>query len=142
MINSRELSIFNRCPLKSAAGAVAVVRAEAGECAGLVSPTRWKRALESEWCDVTFYFFSGISIKVSSVDVGFVGREMRVSREGVKKFLQVTFVRKNIYASQVDCFIVEWYNKDHVTAWWREGEVPLWTLPREFRDVQLCVCVC
>jgi len=29
-------------------------------------------------------------------------------------------------------------DKDHVTAWWREGEVPLlWALPREFRDVQL-----
>jgi len=48
MINSIELSIFNRRrPLKSAAGAVAVVRGEAGECEGLVSPTRWKRAWES-----------------------------------------------------------------------------------------------
>jgi len=47
-INSIELSIFNRRrPLKSAAGAVAVVRDEAGEWAGLVSPTRWKRAWES-----------------------------------------------------------------------------------------------
>jgi len=27
-----------------------------------------------EWCDVTFDFFSGVSIKVSSVDVGFVTR--------------------------------------------------------------------
>ena len=48
MINSIELSIFNRRrPLKSAAVAVAVVRGEAGEWAGLVSPTRWKRAWES-----------------------------------------------------------------------------------------------
>ena len=39
---------FNRRrPLKSAAGAVAVVRGEEGECAGLVSPTRWKRAWRS-----------------------------------------------------------------------------------------------
>jgi len=57
---------------------------------------------------VTFYFFSGISIKVSGVDVGFVARVIRVSSEGVKKFLDVTFVRKNTHASQVDCIIVEW----------------------------------
>jgi len=48
MINLIELSIFNRRrPLKSAAGTVAVVRGEVGEWAGLVSPTRWKRAWES-----------------------------------------------------------------------------------------------
>jgi len=27
-----------------------------------------------EWCEVTFDFFSGVSIKVSGVDVGFVTR--------------------------------------------------------------------
>jgi len=48
MINSIELSIFNRrSPFTSAAGVVAVVRGEAGEWAGLVSPIRWKRAWES-----------------------------------------------------------------------------------------------
>jgi len=50
MINSIDLSIFNkreRHPLKSAAGAVSVVRGEAGEWAGLVSSTQWKRAWES-----------------------------------------------------------------------------------------------
>jgi len=57
---------------------------------------------------VTFYFFSGISIKVSGVDVGFVARVIPVSSEGVEKFLEVTFVRKNIHASQVECIIVEW----------------------------------
>ena len=57
---------------------------------------------------MTFYFFSGISIKVSGVDVGFVARMIRVSSEGVKKFLEVTFVWNNIHASQVDCMIVEW----------------------------------
>ena len=37
MTNSMELSIFNkRRPLNSAAGAVAFVRGEEGECAGLV----------------------------------------------------------------------------------------------------------
>jgi len=41
---------------------------------------------------VTFYFFSGISIKVSGVDAGFVARVIRVSSEGVKKFLKVTFL--------------------------------------------------
>ena len=40
--------IFNRRrPLRSAAGAVAFVRGEAGRCAGLVSPIRWRRAWES-----------------------------------------------------------------------------------------------
>ena len=48
MINSIELSMFNRrSPFTSAAGVVAVVRGEAGEWAGLVSPIRWKRAWES-----------------------------------------------------------------------------------------------
>ena len=56
---------------------------------------------------MAFYFFSGISIKVSGVDVGFVARVIRVSSEGVKIFLEVTFVRKNIHASQVDCIVVE-----------------------------------
>jgi len=48
---------------------------------------------------VTFYFFGGISIEVSGVDVGFVARVIRVSSEGMKKFLEVTFVRENIHAS-------------------------------------------
>ena len=38
-----------------------------------------------EWYDVTFNFFSGISVKVSGVDVGFVARVIRVSSENVKK---------------------------------------------------------
>jgi len=57
---------------------------------------------------MTFDFFSGIRVKVSGVDVGFVARVIRVSSKGVKKCLEVTFVRKNIHASQVDCIIVEW----------------------------------
>jgi hypothetical protein len=56
---------------------------------------------------VAFYFFSGISIKVTGVDVGFVARVIRVGSEVVKKFLEVTFVRKNIHASQVDYIVVE-----------------------------------
>jgi len=56
---------------------------------------------------VAFYFFGGISIKVSGVDVGSVARVIRVSTEGVKKFLEVTFVRKNIHASEVDYIVVE-----------------------------------
>jgi len=57
---------------------------------------------------VTFYFFGGISIKISGVDVGFVGRVIRVRSESVKKFLEVTFVRKkNVHTSQVDCIVVE-----------------------------------
>jgi len=56
---------------------------------------------------VPFYFFGGISIKVSGVDVGFVARVIRVSSEGVEKFLEVTFVRENIHTSQVDYIVVE-----------------------------------
>ena len=56
---------------------------------------------------MAFYFFSGIGIKVFGVDVGFVAREIRVNSEGVKKFLEVTFVRKDINASQVDYIVVE-----------------------------------
>ena len=56
---------------------------------------------------MTFDFFSGISITVSDVDVGFVARVIRVSSENVKKLLEVIIVRKNMHASQVDCIIVE-----------------------------------
>ena len=62
-----------------------------------------------------------------------------MSSKGVKKFIEVAFVRKNIHASQleVDFVIVKCDNKNHVTTWWREGEVPLlWTLPRGFRNVE------
>ena len=54
-----------------------------------------------------FYFFSGIGIKVSGVDVGLVAGVIRVSSEGVKKFLEVSFVRKDIHATQVDYIVVE-----------------------------------
>jgi len=57
---------------------------------------------------VSFYFFGGISIKVSGVDVRFVTREIRMGSEGVKKFLKFTFVRENIHASQVDYIVVKW----------------------------------
>jgi len=56
---------------------------------------------------VTFYFFGVVGIKISCVDVGFVGRVIRVRSVGVKKFLEVTFVREIIHASQVDYIIVE-----------------------------------
>jgi len=39
--------------------------------------------------------------------VGFVGRVVRVRSESVKKFIEVTFVRANIYTSQVECIVVE-----------------------------------
>ena len=55
-----------------------------------------------------FYFFGGICIKNSGVDVGFVARVIRMGSEGVKKFLKFTFVRKNIHASQVDYIVIEW----------------------------------
>jgi len=66
-----------------------------------------KKGVEIWWCDVTFNFFGSIGIKISCVDVGFLGRVIRVRRESVKKFLEVTFVRENTHASQMDCIIVE-----------------------------------
>jgi len=57
---------------------------------------------------MSFYFFGGIGIKVSGVDVGLVGRVIRIGSEGVKKLLKFTLVRKDIYASQVDYIVVEW----------------------------------
>jgi len=59
------------------------------------------------WCDVSFCFFGGISIKVSGVDVGFVARVIRMGSEGVEKFLKFTFVRENTHASQVDYIVVD-----------------------------------
>jgi len=73
---------------------------------GIAHPV--EESLGFEWCDVTFDFFSGVSIKVSGVDVGFVTRVICMSSTGVKKFIEVTFVRKNIHASQVDSVIVNW----------------------------------
>ena len=56
---------------------------------------------------MVFYFFGGIGIKISCVEVGFVGRLVRVHSESVKKILEITFVMENIYTSQVECIVVE-----------------------------------
>ena len=61
-----------------------------------------------QWCDMSFYFFGGPSIKVSGIDVGFVGRVVRMGSEGVKELLEFTFVRKDVDASQMDYVVVEW----------------------------------
>ena len=39
---------------------------------GIAHPV--EKSVGVEWCDVIFDFLSGVSIKVSSVDVGFVTR--------------------------------------------------------------------
>ena len=44
------------------------------------------------WCDVAFYFFGSISIKVSCVNLGYVRRVVRMCSKSVKKFIEVTFV--------------------------------------------------
>jgi len=56
---------------------------------------------------VVFYFFGYIGVKGSCVDVGFVERVVRVHSESVKKFFEITFVRENIYTSQVEYIVVE-----------------------------------
>ena len=87
---------------------------------------------------MSFYFFGGISIKVSGVDVGFVERVIRMGSEGVKKLLKFTFVRKDIHASQVDYIVVEWRRQRPCNRLVGEGEVPLlWVFPCGCRDVQL-----
>jgi len=55
---------------------------------------------------VVFYFFNGLGIKISCVDVGFLGRVLRVRRESVQKTFEITFVKENIYTSQVECIVV------------------------------------
>ena len=56
---------------------------------------------------MVFYFFGGIGIKGSCVDVGLVERVVQVHSESVKKFFEITFVRENTYTSQVEYIIVE-----------------------------------
>jgi len=56
---------------------------------------------------VAFYVSGGIGIKISCVDVGLVGRVVRVRSEIVKKILEGTFVRANSYTSQVECILLE-----------------------------------
>jgi len=56
---------------------------------------------------VIFQFFGGVGIKISSVDLGFVGRMVGVCDESVKKLLKLILIREDVDTSQVDGIIIE-----------------------------------
>ena len=56
---------------------------------------------------MVFQFFGSVGIKISSVDVGFVGRMVRVYDESVEKLLKLILFREDVDASQVDSIIIE-----------------------------------
>jgi len=54
-----------------------------------------------------FQFFGSVGIKISSVDVGFVGGGVGVCDESVEKLLKLILIRENVDACQVDSIIIE-----------------------------------
>jgi len=56
---------------------------------------------------VVLYFFGSVGIKVSCVDMWFVGGELGVHSESIEEFLKLALIGEKIYASQVDCVVVE-----------------------------------
>jgi len=58
---------------------------------------------------VDFYFFGRIDVKVSCADsdMGFVRGVVRVGSKSIKKSLEIAFIGQNIYASQLECVVVE-----------------------------------
>jgi len=58
-------------------------------------------------CDVVFQFLGSVGIKISSVDVWFVGRMVGVCDESVEKLLKLILIREDVDASQVDSIIIE-----------------------------------
>jgi len=51
---------------------------------------------------VIFQFFGSVGIKISSVDVGFVGRMVGVCDESVEQLLKLILLREDVDISQVD----------------------------------------
>ena len=60
------------------------------------------------WCKVDFKFFSSVCIKISCVDVRFVGGVLWIYREGAEEFLQFTSGGEDVDSSQVKSIIIEW----------------------------------
>jgi len=56
---------------------------------------------------VIFQCFGSEGIKISSVDVGFVGEMVGVFDESVKKLCKLILIREDVDASQVDSLIIE-----------------------------------
>ena len=58
-------------------------------------------------CDVTFQFFGSVGIKISGIEVGFVGLVVGVCGESVEKLLKLILIREDVEASQVESIIIE-----------------------------------
>jgi len=54
-----------------------------------------------------FQFLGSVGIKISSVDIWFVGRMVGVCDESVEKLLKLILIRKDVDTSQVDGIIIE-----------------------------------
>jgi len=58
-------------------------------------------------CDMVFQFFGSVGIKVSGVDMGFVGGVICVRGENVEKLLKLVLIQEDVDASQVKDIIVQ-----------------------------------
>jgi len=56
---------------------------------------------------VVFQSLGSVGIKISSVDIWFVGRMVGVCDESVEKLLKLILIRKDVDTSQVDGIIIE-----------------------------------
>ena len=56
---------------------------------------------------MVFEFFGSVGVKISSVDVGFVGRLVRVCDESVEELLELVLIREGVDTSQVDSIVIE-----------------------------------
>ena len=56
---------------------------------------------------MVFEFFGSVGVKISSVDVGFVGRLVRVCDESVEELLELVLIREDVDTSQVDSIVIE-----------------------------------
>jgi len=58
-------------------------------------------------CDVIFQFFGSVGIKISSIEVGFVGWVVGVCGESVEKLLKLILIREDADASQVESITIK-----------------------------------
>jgi hypothetical protein len=58
-------------------------------------------------CDVIFQFFGSLGIKISDIELGFVGWMVGVCGESVEKLLKLILTREDVDASQVESIIIE-----------------------------------
>ena len=58
-------------------------------------------------CDVIFQFFGSVGIKISGIQVGFVGGVIGVCGESVEKLLKLILIWEDVDASQVESIVIE-----------------------------------